>query len=108
MVFELQMKSMEWFFIPFPNQQPMRLVLLVCKYLSRFSVLFKMHRIQIRERKKLYVRTFLQWICWYRLTTTIMDVVEAFKFFLSAVFEMLVIEFGGPKTIKRIQNEILL
>lgn len=34
---------------------------------------FKMCRLQT----KFYVRTFLQWICWYQLTTMIIDVVRA-------------------------------
>lgn len=59
---------------------------------------FKMCRLQT----KFYVRTFLQWICWYQLTTAIMDGCESI---LVGFFFILWIVFAFSwKTMKRIEK----
>lgn len=59
---------------------------------------FKMCRLQT----KFYVRTFLQWICWYQLTTAIIDGCESI---LVGFFFILWIVFAFTwKTIKRIEK----
>lgn len=61
---------------------------------------FKMCRLQT----KFYVRTFLQWICWYQLTTAIIiDVARAFLLF--SVNRLCI---QSEKTMKRIEKRFSL